>query len=147
MLRGTVGRQPKIVSRSCHILVFTVGGRRLAVKTEDVGGISPWAGSFPVPSRTPYVSAVVRQDRGVFPVFELAQMLRVVVQGEQKLCLLAKQSGGAMAICIDEEMPSLHTLESGSIHPYSKSDVPAAESFTVGFEDIPILSFARLGHA
>lgn len=147
MLRGAVGRQQKSVSRSCHLLIFTVGGRRLAVKTDEVGGISSWGGSFPVPSRTPFVTAVVRQDRGVFPVFDLAQLLHVAVQGEQRLCLLAKQPGGAMAICIDEEMPSLHTLDAGSVHPYLKSDVPAAESFTVGFEEVPILSLARLGQA
>lgn len=147
MLRGTVGRQQKVAPRSCHLLVFTVGGRRLAVRTEEVGGISAWNGSLPVPSRTPFVSAVVRQDRGVFPVFNLAELLRVTVQGELTLCLLAKQPGGAMAICIDEEMPSLHKLDVASVRPYQGSEFPAAGTFSVGFEEIPIISLARLGNA
>ncbi|MEC4889934.1 MAG: chemotaxis protein CheW [Nitrospira sp.] len=147
MLRGAVGRQQKAASRSCHLLMFTVGGRRLAVKTEEIGGISAWKGSFPIPSLTPFVSAVVRQDRGVFPVFDLAQLLRVTVQGEQALCLLAKQPGGAMAICIDEEMPSLHMPDTGTVHPYRGQDVPAVESVFVGFEEVPIISLARLGNA
>lgn len=147
MLRGTVGRQHKVGSRSCHLLVFSVGGRRLAVKTEEVGGISAWNGSLPVPSRTPFVSAVVRQEHGVFPVFNLAELLRVRVQGELTLCLLAKQPGGSMAICIDEEMPSLHTLDVASVRPYQGSEFPAAGIFSVGFEEVPIIALSRLGNA
>lgn len=145
MLRGAPGRQQKAAPRSRQLLVFAVGGRRLAAKAEEIGGISAWTESFPVPSGTPFVSAVVRQDQGVFPVFDLARLLRVQVQGAQRLCLLAKQPGGALAICIDEEMPSLHEPDAGSVHPYQGRDIAAAESFSMGFEDVPILSFARLG--
>lgn len=147
MLRGAGGRQQKVSSRSCHLLMFTVGGRRLAAKADEVGGISAWNGSLTVPSRTPFVSAVVRQDRSLFPVFNLAELLRVTVQGEQALCLLAKQPGGTMAICIDEEMPSLHTLDAASIHPYQGNEFPAVGSFSMGFEEVPIISLARLGAA
>lgn len=147
MLRGGLGRHQKVAPRSCHLLVFSVGGRRLAIKTENIGGISAWRESFPVPSQTPFVSAVVRQDQGVFPVFDLARLLQVRVQGEAALCLLVKQPEGAMAICIDEEMPSLQTLDMGSVHPYRGGDLPAAESVSVGFDEVPILSLARLGNA
>ena len=119
----------------------------MAAKTEEVGGISAWTGSLPVPSRTPFVSAVVRQDHSVYPVFNLAELLRVRVRGEQTLCLLAKQPGGAMAICIDEEMPSLHTLDTAAVHPYQGSEFPATGSVTMDFEEVPIIALARLGNA
>ena len=147
MLRGAIGRQRQATSRMCHLLVFSVGGRRLAVKTEEIGGISVWIGSIPVPSCTPFVSSVIRRDQAVFPVFDLAGMLKVRVRGEQWLCLMAKQSAGAMAICIDEEMPVLHALDASRIQPYRSQEMDTVGCFTDEFEDVPIISVARLGAA
>ena len=147
MLRGAVGRQRHAVSKTAHLLVFSIGGRRLAVKTEEVGGIGEWTGSVSVPSRTPFVSAIIRRDRTVFPVFDLAGMLNVLVRGTQPLCLMAKHPMGAMAIRIDEDMPVLHQLDSGAIRGYHTREFETIGSFTDEFEEIPIISLARLATA
>jgi chemotaxis signal transduction protein len=147
MLRGAVGRQRQATSQMCHLLVFSVGGRRLAVKTEEIGGISAWTGSIPVPSRTPFIFSIIRRDQAVFPVFDLAGMLKVRVKGEQRLCLMAKQPAGAMAICIDEEMPVLHSLDVAKIQAYRGREIDSVGCFTDEFEDVPIISVARLGSA
>ncbi|ULA63342.1 MAG: CheW-like domain-containing protein [Nitrospira sp.] len=145
MLRGAFGRQRVATSQRYHLVIFSVGGRRLAVKTEEVDGISPWDDSIPIPSCTPFVSAVIRRGQSVFPVFDLAGKLKVRVKGEHRLCLMAKQPDGALAICIDEDMPVLHSLEATKIQAYRNNDIDAAECFADEFEDVPILSAARLG--
>lgn len=147
MLRRSLGKTQPSGPQAYHLLIFSVGGRRLAVKTEEVADIAAWKGSIPVPSRTPFVSAVVRRDMNVFPVFNLAELLHVQVQGDDLLCLTAKHPQGAMAICIDEEMPVLHTLDPSAIQAYRGSEFEALGSFASGFDQIPIMSFARLGLA
>jgi chemotaxis signal transduction protein len=147
MLRSARTEKTRTESRTCHLLVFSVGGRYLAVKTDEVGGISSWNGSIPVPSRTPFVSAVVRKDDVVLPVFNLAGLLKVVVQGDELLCLTAKQRQGMMAICIDAEMPVLHTLDTSSVTAYRGRDLNAVGSFLSGLDEIPIISLAQLGTA
>jgi len=147
MLRSSQGRTQRAGNTTCQLLVFSVGGRKLAVKTEEVVGISPWPGSFPVPSRTPFISAVVRQDQAVVPVFDLGDLLHAMPQGEELLCLTAKHPLGAMALCIDEDMPVLHSLDRAAIEPYQGGEFDAVGSFTSGFDQIPIMSFARLGMA
>ncbi|MFO0706017.1 MAG: hypothetical protein U0412_04100 [Nitrospira sp.] len=102
---------------------------------------------MPVPSRTPFVSAIVRRDRTVFPVFDLAGMLNVRVRGAQPLCLMAKHPAGAMAIRIDEDMPVLHQIDSATIRGSHTREFETLGSFTDEFEDIPIISLARLGTA
>jgi hypothetical protein len=52
-----------------------------------------------------------------------------------------------MAICIDAEMPVLHTLEVSAITPYRGHELKAVGSFLHGFDEIPILSLAQLGTA
>lgn len=145
MLRGASGRQRQATSRTCHLLVFSVGGRKLAAKTEEIGGISAWTRSIPVPSRTPFVSSVIRRDQSIVPVYDLAGMLKVRVKGSQRLCLMAKQPAGAMAICIDEEMPVLHSLDLAKIQAYRGQDLDAAGCFADEFEEVPIISLSRLG--
>lgn len=147
MLRGAVGRQRQAASHLCHLLVFSVGGRRLAVKTEEISRISVWVGSIPIPSCTPFISSVIRLDQAVFPVFDLAGMLKLRVKGKQRLCLMAKQADGVMAICIDEEMPVLHSLDAAKILAYRDNDIDTVGCFTHEFENVPIISAARLGTA
>lgn len=147
MLRPSLRKRQQSGPQACHLLIFTVGGRRLAVKTEEVADIAAWKGSIAVPSRTPFVSAVVRRDKNVYPVFNLAELLHVQVQGEDLLCLTAKHPQGVMAICIDEEMPVLHTLDPSAIQAYQGGEFDAVGSFASGFDQIPIMSFARLGLA
>lgn len=147
MLRPSLLRKQESGSRSCPLLVFSVGGRRVAVKTDEVAGISVWKKSTPVPSRTKYVSAVVRKDDEVFPVFDLAGLLRVKIKGDELLCLTAKHHRGAMAICIDQDMPVLHTLDIAAIQPYRGGEFDATGSFSSGPDQIPIISLAKLGSA
>jgi len=147
MLRGTIGRQSQTASQMCHLLVFSVGGRRLAARTQEIGGISAWTGSIAVPSRTPFIFSVIRRDLTVFPVFDLAGMLNVRVKGTQQLCLMVKQPGGGLAICIDEEMPVLHSLHAAQIQAYRTPEIETIGCFTDEFEDVPIIAIARLGSA
>ncbi len=132
-------------SPSWQLLVFSVGGRRLAVKTLEVGDISQWGEPIPVFGRTPFVTAIVRLNQTVLPVFDLAAMLERVVQGSSPLCLRVKHASGDMVICIDEAIPVLRTLEHSMIRPYRNTDVPAEGSYADGQEEIPILSMSRLG--
>lgn len=80
MLRTTGRSRHHGMPRSWHVMVFSVGGRRLAVKTVEVGDISQWGESIPVSGRTPFVTAVVRRDQTVLPVFDLAAVLHRTVQ-------------------------------------------------------------------
>ncbi|HEX5544849.1 MAG TPA: chemotaxis protein CheW [Nitrospira sp.] len=145
MLRTGQKHQPETARQSWQLLVFSVGGRRLAVKTSDVSGISQWKESIPVAGRTPYVTAVVRQGQIVLPVFDLAASLHLTVQGNNPLCLRVKHSLGEMAICIDEEIPVLHAFDAAAIQTYQGKDLPAVGSYTNGMDEIPILSISRLG--
>ena len=144
MLRGATAGQRETVSRVRNLLVFAVGGRRLATRAEEVVGITPWKGSVPIVSRTPFVSAVVRQGHVVLPVFDLAAWLQLSVQGSSPLCLTATHPQGHMAICIDEEVPALQPCEPSGIQIYRGKDLPAEESYVIGFDEIPILSLSQL---
>jgi chemotaxis signal transduction protein len=147
MLRSAVGKKQQKSYHLCPLLVFSLGGRRLAVKTEEVAGIAKWNGSIPVPSRTPFVSAVMRRERHVFPVFDLAAMLQVAVKGDELLCLTIKHPRGALAICIDEEMPVLHALDTAAIQAYHGAEFEAVGSFASGLEQIPIIALSKLALA
>ncbi|MGQ0694923.1 MAG: chemotaxis protein CheW [Nitrospiraceae bacterium] len=147
MLRAGIGNQQKSAPRSWNLLIFSVGGRRLAAKTDEVAGISEWKESVPVPSRTPFISSVVRHDQTVLPVFDLAELLHVSVRGNYPLCLTAKHPRGTMAICIDEEMPMLQTLDPSAIQQYQGSEFTAIGSFLSGHVEIPIIALSKLGSA
>lgn len=145
MLRGANGNQRKQAARSWNLIVFSVGGRRLAVKAEELAGIAKWTGSIPADNGMPFVSSMVRVDQAEYPVFDLAEMLHVSVRGDSLLCLMAKHSSGTLAICVDEEMPVLHTLDPATLQPYHGEEVPVIGSFSNGVDQIPILSIAQLG--
>jgi len=145
MLRSGNERRQKAAPSSWKLLVFSVGGRRLAVKTDEVAGVSQWKESTPVPSETPFVSAVMRKDETVLPVFDLAGLLRVSVRGDDRLCLTAKHPRGPMAICIDGEMPVLQTLDPAAIRPCQGEAFDALGSFTSGLDDVPIIALSKLG--
>ncbi|MDH5252012.1 MAG: chemotaxis protein CheW [Nitrospira sp.] len=147
MLRGWNGNQQKRASRSWNLLIFSVGGRKLAVKTEELAGVSEWTGGIPIASRTPFISSIVRLGQDVFPVFDLAEMLAVSVRGESLLCVTAKHPRGTLAICVDADMPILHTLDVATVQPYSGETVPSVGSFLCELDNIPILSVSQLGMA
>jgi chemotaxis signal transduction protein len=145
MLRIGQTHQRETARHLWQLLMFSVGGRRLAAKTLDVSGISQWKESVGVAGRTPFVTALVRQDQTVLPVFDLAAFLHLTVQGSSPLCLRVKHPLGEMAMCIDEEIPTFHILDPAALQTYEGKDLPAEGSYTNGLEVIPILSVSRLG--
>jgi hypothetical protein len=59
-------------AKSVMLLVFSVGGRRMAALASDVSGIWPWSDVVPVPSGTPHISAVLKRGEDILPVFDWA---------------------------------------------------------------------------
>jgi chemotaxis signal transduction protein len=128
-----------------NLVVFSIGGLKLAARTEEVGGVALWGERIPVPSRTPYVDSLVKQDKEVLPVYDLASQLRRAVEGDEALCLVARHIDGPMAICIDSTVPSLHTIDAAAIRPSAGQDVDWLGSFESEGARISIVSLQRLG--
>ncbi len=146
MLRASRGQQQtQTTKRSWNVVVFSIGGMKLAARTEDVGGVSPWTGSIPVPSRTPFVQAMQKRDHQVMPVYELANRLSRTLQGDPLLCLVARHVDGPMAICIDAAVPSLETVDAAAIRPIVSGDLETFGSVTIGGDDVTIVALQRLG--
>ena len=148
MLRAARGQQhAQATKRSWNVVVFSVGGMKLAARTEDVGGVSPWTESIPVPSRTPFVQAMQKRDNHVMPVYDLATRLSRKLQGDPLLCLVARHLDGPMAICIDADVPSLETVDVTAIRPNCREDVETLGMVTIGGEDVAIVALQRLGRS
>jgi len=148
MLRAARGQQQaQATKRSWNMVLFSVGGIKLAARTEDVGGISPWTQSIPVPSRTPFVHAMLKRDRDVIPVYDLATRLSRTLQGDPLLCLVARHLDGPMAICIDADVPSLETVDVAAIRPSGSEDIETLGTVTIGGEDVAIVALQRLGRS
>jgi chemotaxis signal transduction protein len=130
------------VSEPWALIVCRIGGRPFAARAQDVGGVWPWAEATPVPSGTPRVSGIVRRGEEILPVYDLASSLKVQVKGARQLCLIAKHRDGPMAICIDEEIPSLHTVDPSLIA--TAADPELLGTCQVGAETVPIYSLTRL---
>lgn len=146
MLRAARGQQQALsAKRLWNVVVFSVGGVKLAARTEDVEGVSSWAATIQVPSRTPFVQAMLKRDNHVMPVYDLAARLNRVVQGEPLLCLVARHLDGPMAICIDAAMPSLQAVNPASIRPNSSGDIESLGVVTIGAQDVAIVALQRLG--
>jgi chemotaxis signal transduction protein len=127
------------------LVVFSVGGKRLAFRTEEVGGVWPWSEAMPVPSLTPYINAVVRRGEEILPVFDLARLLMVQVSQKPPLCLVARRQDGPMAICIDPSVPTLHTIDAQAVRPAPPDSTGIIGLCSVGTEEVPIYSWAGLG--
>ena len=127
------------------LVIFAVGGRRLAARLEEVGGVWPWREPTLVPSRTPHVGAVLRHGNDLLPVYNLAGTLNVEVEGQAPLGLVLKTDRGPMAVCIDETVPSMCTLEEDAIEPAPEGSRPQIGTFRVAGEEIPIYSFRGFG--
>lgn len=148
MLRAVRGQQQaQATKRSWNMVLFSVGGIKLAARTEDVGGISPWTQSIPVPSRTPFVHAMLKRDHDVIPVYDLATRLSRTLQGDPLLCLVARHLDGPMAICIDADVPSLETVDVVAIRPSGSEDIETLGMVTIGGEDVAIVALQRLGRS
>lgn len=133
--------------RSRGLLVFTVGGRQLAACTEEIAGVRPWPQAMPVPSHTPFVSALIRLEKDCLPVYDLAARLNRTIDPATALCLLVKHEDGPMAICIDPSIPSLHMADSITLHDRPGDDSDIAGTCSIGEEQLTIIRLARLGKA
>jgi chemotaxis signal transduction protein len=127
------------------IVVFSVGGRRLAVRAEEVGGIWPWREAMPVPSGTPFVDAIMRQGGKVFPVYNLAERLQVKIRSQDRLWMIAKRFDGPMAVCIDDGSPRFEVLGTDSIHYANGGESGIVGTCRIGAEELPLYSLTRLG--
>jgi hypothetical protein len=128
-------------------MLFSIGGMKLAARTEDVGGVSPWTQTIPVPSRTPFVQAMLKRDNLAMPVYDLAARLSRKQIGSPLLCLVIRHLDGPMAICIDADMPSLETVDAAVIRPNSSGDIESLGSVTIGEHDVTIVALQRLGRS
>ena len=146
MLRAA-RQQDQAVSakRSWNVVVFSVGGHKLAARTEDVGGVAPWVDPVPVPSRTPFVGAMLKREKEVMPVYDLGTRLSREPEGDPLLCLVARHVDGPMAICIDGVIPSLHSVDVAHIVPSKHLELETLGSFTDEGQEIDIVALQRLG--
>jgi chemotaxis signal transduction protein len=148
MLRAARGtQQAQDTKRSWNVLLFSVGGMKLAARAEDVGGVAPWTESIPVPSRTPFVQAMLKRDNQVMPVYDLATRLSRTLRGDPLLCLVARHLDGPMAICIDADVPSLENVDATAIRPSGSGDIETLGSFTIDGDDVAIVALQRLGQS
>ena len=148
MLRAARGQQQVQATKlSWNLMVFSIGGVKLAARTEDVEGVSPWTEIIPVPSRTPFVKAMLKRDNHVMPVYDLATRLSRTLQGEPLLCLMARHLDGSMAICIDAAVPSLETVDVKMIRQIGRGDIETLGSVMIGGDDVAIVALQRLGRS
>ena len=145
MLRAAQKHDQVSAKRWWNVVVFSVGGKKLAARTEDVGGIAPWIEPLPVPSRTPFVGAMLKRDKDVMPVYDLGGRLSRHPEGDTLLCLVARHVDGPMAICIDGVIPSLHNVDVAQILPSKHLDLETLGSFREEGQDIEIVALQRLG--
>jgi chemotaxis signal transduction protein len=144
MLRAAQKHDQVSAKRWWNVVVFSVGGKKLAARTE-VGGIAPWIEPLPVPSRTPFVGAMLKRDKDVMPVYDLGGRLSRHPEGDTLLCLVARHVDGPMAICIDGVIPSLHNVDVAQILPSKRVDLETLGSFSEEGQDIEIVALQRLG--
>jgi len=151
MLRGQLRRQGQAATkgtgegRTQPMVVFSVAGKRMAARSEEIGGVMPWPGAIPVPSETPFVTSLVRQEEGCLPVFDLATKFQRTMREGEFLCLVVKHVDGPLAICIDAEVPSLQMVSRSSIQHRIGDDPDIAGSCVAGGEQLPIINLATLG--
>lgn len=145
MLKTPRGPTSKVAAPLSSLVVFVVGGKRLAARADEIGGVRPWSPAFPIPSRTPFVRAVVRHEDEVLPVYDLAARLGVRVAEEESLCLIVKRRDGVMAVCIDAEIPTLHAVEASGIRPTSRQDPDMVGICAIRGEEVPVYSLITLG--
>jgi len=144
-LRSRKATQDPARVKPVMLLVFSVGGRRMAARASDVGGIWPWTDGVSIPSGTPHISAVLKRGEDILPVFDLAGRLNVQVKGLPLLCLIAKRKDGLMAVCIDGDIPTLQSVSEASIRPVAWKDSDVIGTCRIEAEELPVYSLAHLG--
>lgn len=143
--QGQAATKGAAEGRAHTMVVFSVAGHRLAAKTEEIGGIMHWPGAIPVPSETPFITALVRLEEGCLPVYDLAGKFQRTMREGESLCLIVKHMDGPLAVCIDAEVPSLQMVPRSSIQYHLGEDPDIAGSCLAGGEQLPIINLATLG--
>jgi chemotaxis signal transduction protein len=131
----------------CSLIVFSVGGRRLATRIEEVGGVWAWSEPTAVPSHTPHVRAVLRHGEEVLPVYDLAGKLNARMTGSAALCLVVKTTQGPMVIRIDDAVPSMQAVALEDIERSDGQESLQIGTCRFGSEMVPVYSFKALGVA
>ncbi|TLY22583.1 MAG: chemotaxis protein CheW [Nitrospirae bacterium] len=144
MLRGQSKETAKRVT-NWSLMVFSIGGQRLAARIEEAGGVRPWTDPMPVPSHTPFMNALLRHDEEVLPVYDLAARLKQQVRGTPPLCLIVKREDGPMAVCIDASIPTLKTIDPQALQPSAEPDPDILGYCEIEGERVPLYSLAKLG--
>jgi chemotaxis signal transduction protein len=144
-LRSRIAAHGPTKAKSVMLLVFSIGGRRMAARASDVGGIWPWSDVVSVPSGTPHIGAVLKRGEDILPVFDLAGRLSVRAKGAALLCLIAKRKDGLMAVCIDGDIPTLQSVNPESIRPVAWKDSDVIGTCRIEAEELPVYSLAHLG--
>ena len=151
MLRAQLHRQTQTglkgatEARMQSLVVFSVAGQRLAARADEIGGVMPWPGATAVPSDTPFITSLVRQEKGCLPVFDLASKLNRVMREEERLCLIVKHVHGPLAIRIDSQVPSLHMVTRSAMQYRAGNDPDIAGTCVTDDEEIPIINLTTLG--
>lgn len=151
MLRAQLRKQAQTSTKSTaesrmqRIVVFSVAGKRLAARTDEIDAVMPWPGATAVPSDTPFVASLVRHANGCFPVFDLAAKFGRTMNEDESLCLTIKHIDGPLAICVDSHVPSLHVVERSSMHYRAGSDPDITGTCVANAEEIPIINLTTLG--
>ncbi|MGH7166359.1 MAG: chemotaxis protein CheW [Nitrospiraceae bacterium] len=143
MLRRSPGPSAE-AKKALTLLVFSVGGRRMAVKAEEVGGVWPWTQAMPVPSATAFVGAVFQRGDEVLPVFDLAGRLNVQVQGQAPLCLIGKHRLGPFAMRIDAQIPTLVAVDQAAFQPGAGPEPEVEGRCVIDTEELAVVSLGTL---
>lgn len=143
--QSQVGTKGAVEARMQGMVVFSVAGQRLAARTDEIGGVMLWPGATAVPSDTPFINSLVRQEKGCLPVFDLAAKFHRAMQEDERLCLIVKHVDGPLAICIDSHVPSLHMVARSAIQYRVGNDPDIAGMCVAGDEELPIINLTTLG--
>ena len=146
MLKTSLGPTRK-VSAAKALVLFAIGGHRLAARADEVAEVRPWTDSMPVPSETPYIGGLVRHGEEVLPVYDMATRLNVQVLGSSPLCLVAKRRDGPVALCIDADIPTLRNADTASVRSVAGDNPDVVAICHFEEEDVPIYSLSTLGQA
>lgn len=143
MLKASPGPHSKSAT-TVSLVLFQVGGRRLAVKAGEIGGIWTWTTPTVVPSVTPYLSSVLRRGSEVLPVFDLGARLGAPSEGPDRFCLIAKHPDGPVAMCIDGPLPALHLIDPGLLQAPPATDTDIDAIWPLHGESIPVYALGRI---
>jgi chemotaxis signal transduction protein len=100
---------------------------------------------MPVPSRTPFVGAILRHGEDILPVFDLAARLCLDPAGISPWCLILKRGDGPVAVRIDGEMPQIHAVKADALRPPEGAAPDIDSVCRIGAEEVSVLSVTTLG--